>query len=273
MSKLPLFLLAALLALTASACSAGTGAANAPAAKTNAAAMPSHDSADAQMGTAATSAVIGAVRKLAPHATIQSIVRSPVAGLYQVVADGQVVYVSPDGRYLLNGNAYDLKTQTDLSDSIMNRLRRDALAKIAPDQDLVFAPANPKYTITVFTDIDCPYCRAFHARIAEYNKAGIAVRYLFWPRSGLDTPSSDKAVSAWCAADRKAAFTAATAGRDPKPAKCDNPVKRDYELGIALGVDGTPTIVAPDGEVIGGYADPEELLQRLRKAAAAPAKG
>ena len=262
MPKFPLLLT---IALAASACSAGTGTPGASTAP-KLHAPDDHALQPAAQGVAGAPApVIDAIRKLAPQAEIQAVDKTPLPGLYQVVASGQVVYVSGDGRYMLQGNAYDLKTHDDLSDARMDQLRRDALAKIPASQMLRFAPSKPKYTVTVFTDVDCPYCREFHSHIAEYNKAGIAVDYLFWPRTGLHTPSAAKAVSVWCAADRKAAFTRAKLGVDPKPATCANPVARDFELGLDLGVDGTPTIVAGNGAVIGGYADPQELLERLRE--------
>lgn len=256
--------------LMASACSAGND--NAPAKSTAAATNSAAAAIPQTTNVDAPQAVTDAVRKLAPRAAIQSITRTPIPDLYQVIAQGQVVYVSADGRYLFQGNAYDLKTHTDLSDAQMNRLRREALASISPAQTIRFAPAHPKYTVTVFTDIDCPYCREFHRHIADYNAAGIAIDYLFWPRSGLDTPSAAKAVSVWCAADRKRAFTAAKAGVDPKPATCANPVKHDFELGLDLGVDGTPSIIASNGALIGGYATPQDLLKRLHEVHA-PASG
>jgi thiol:disulfide interchange protein DsbC len=115
----------------------------------------------------------------------------------------------------------------------------------------------------VFTDVDCPYCRAFHANIAEINKLGIAVDYLFWPRTGLGTSSAQKAVDVWCASDRQAALTRAFEGAMPRHAECKSPVTGDFNLGVDLGVDGTPTIIADNGAVLGGYVDPKELLHRL----------
>ena len=122
--------------------------------------------------------------------------------------------------------------------------------------------------MTVFTDIDCGYCRKMHSHIAEYNERGIQVDYLFFPRSGPGTPSFAKAVSVWCAKDRQSAFTAAKAGSDPAPLQCDNPVSEEYKLGIDVGVDGTPTVFAPDGSKIGGYLTPDQLQAQLERVAA-----
>ena len=268
MSKFLLLLLA--ISLLVGACSATPNAPGASHVTTDTMAGTSQPSAknpnaarSSQASIAAPQAVTAAVRKLAPHINIQAVDKTPLPNIWQVVAGGQVVYVSTDGRYMFQGNAFDLDTGAALSDARMDQLRRDALAKIPAGRMIRFAPAHPKYTVTVFTDVDCPYCRLFHARIADYNNAGIAVDYLFWPRTGLDTPSYYKAVSVWCAADRKRTFTAAKAGVDPKPARCDNPVKHDFELGLDLGVDGTPTIIASNGAVLNGYATPAQLLHWL----------
>lgn len=208
--------------------------------------------------------ITSAIQSLVPAAQIDSIDESPVPGLYLVVASGQVVYVSADGKYLLQGSMFDLTSRRDLTSARMDGVRHDAVARLSPDQQIRFAPENPKYHVTVFTDIDCGYCRKLHGEMEELNKAGIAVDYLFYPRSGIGTPSFDKAVSVWCADDQQAAMTAAKAGRDPAPAVCDNPVASDYQLGQRLGVTGTPTVIADDGSVIGGYLAPAQMLQNLQ---------
>ncbi|MGH8234928.1 MAG: DsbC family protein [Rhodanobacteraceae bacterium] len=215
--------------------------------------------------------IAATVATMAPHARVQTIVPMPIAGLYQVVVQGQVLYMTGDGRYVIQGDAFDVATRTPLNSLTLNRLRRDAIAKLSPSQMIRFAPTNSKYTVTVFTDIDCPYCRAFHANIAEINNLGIAVDYLFWPRTGLGTPSAQKAVDVWCAGDRQVALTQAFAGRTPRSETCQSPVAHDFNLGVNLGVDGTPTIIADNGVVLGGYVDPQELLRRLETAHATPA--
>jgi thiol:disulfide interchange protein DsbC len=230
------------------------------------------NAAPAPAGTVAPAvrdAITAAVAQMAPGARVQTIASTPIAGLYQTIASGQVLYLTGDGRYVIQGDAFDIKTRTPLNAATMNRLRSDAIAKLQPAQMIRYAPANPKYTVTVFTDVDCPYCRAFHANMAEINKLGIAVDYLFWPRTGLGTPSAQKAVDVWCASDRKTALTRAFEGQVPGSASCQSPVAHDFNLGVDLGVDGTPTIVADNGVVLGGYVDPRELLRRLQTVHAA----
>jgi thiol:disulfide interchange protein DsbC len=245
----------ALIMFAASACSSDRSAPIAAAA-----AMPATASS---VTPAVRGAITAAVTQMAPGAKVQQIEPMPIAGLFQVISQGQVLYMTGDGRYVIQGDAFDIKTRTPLNSLTMNRLRRDAIARLSPEGMIRFAPANPKYTVTVFTDIDCPYCRAFHANIAEINKLGIAVDYLFWPRTGLGTPSAQKAVDVWCASDRKDALTRAFEGQGPRNATCQSPVAHDFNLGMDLGVDGTPTIIADNGVVLGGYVDPQELLRRL----------
>lgn len=209
------------------------------------------------------------IMKLVPKGTIDAVEIAPFPGFQQVVLGGQIVYVSDDGQYVLQGKMFDTASKTNLAEG---RLAKDRVAKLAAfpaSKHVVFAPANPKYKVTVFTDIDCGYCRRLHSQIADYNKEGIEVDYLFFPRTGLNSPSYDKAVSVWCAKDRNAAFTSAKAGTDPVAAKCDNPVADEFALGQQVGVDGTPTIIASDGTKIGGYLPPDEMLKRLQSLDAA----
>ncbi len=219
-------------------------------------------------------AVRAAVLKLVPSAKIDKVEKSPIEGYSQVIVGSQLVYVSNDGRYILQGALYDVNAKADLTAERMSREHVAKLAAYPQAQRIVFAPnGKPKYKVTVFTDIDCGYCRKMHSHIAEYNERGIQVDYMFFPRSGPGTPSFDKAVSVWCAKDRKQALTAAKAGQDPAPLKCDNPIAQEYQLGMEVGVDGTPAVYAPDGSRIGGYLTPDQLQASLERIAAAGKPG
>jgi thiol:disulfide interchange protein DsbC len=212
-----------------------------------------------------------AIKSLAANVQVDSIEPAPMPGFYQVIAAGQMLYVSTDGKYAMHGDVIDLSRRQNLSDDAWARFRKAELAKVPASERIVFAPPNPKYTITVFTDVNCGFCRALHEHVAAFNKEGIAVEYLAWPREGLvttagrPTPTYTEMVSVWCAKDRKAAFTAAKEGRAPAPATCANPVKDQFNLGVKLGVNGTPAIYGPDGRVLGGYLTPEQLLAALRQ--------
>lgn len=213
----------------------------------------------------ADAAARNAMQALAPKAKIEAVEAAPLAGYRQVIVGSQLVYVSDDGKYLLQGKLFDTRAKRDLTAA---RLAIDAKRKVdavPADKRIVFAPAGkPAYKVTVFTDLDCGFCRKLHSQIAEYNARGIEVDYLFFPRTGIGSPSYDKAVSVWCAADRKSAFTAAKAGKDPSPLKCANPVAEEFTLGTQVGVDGTPTVIAADGTKIGGYLPPDQMLAKLQ---------
>jgi thiol:disulfide interchange protein DsbC len=220
----------------------------------------------AEPTAAADAAARKALSELVPQAKIDSVEQAPLPGFRQVIVGSQLVYVSDDGKYLMQGALYDTQAKRDLTAAriaVQNKKKIDAVPE---DKRLVFAPSGkPKYKVTVFTDIDCGYCRKLHSQIAEYNKRGIEVDYLFFPRTGIGTASYDKAVSVWCAKDRKEAFTAAKSGKDPVPQKCDNPVAEQYKLGTQVGVDGTPMVLGPDGTKLGGYLSPDQMLSKLQK--------
>jgi len=215
-----------------------------------------------------------ALHSMLPQVKIDHVVKSDVPGFYEVIVSGQVVYVSADGKYLLQGNLYDVPQKTDLTALRVAKLRAAALATLPDAKQMVFAPEHPKHTVTVFTDVDCPFCRQFHKQIDEYNRQGIAVKYVLYP---LDIhPGADKkAVAVWCAADRKAAYTAAMNGADPGAGTCpNNPVAETKAFGISLGINATPTVLAEDGTRIddGHAANPAALASELDRLAAQRAK-
>ncbi|MGA7800252.1 MAG: DsbC family protein [Gammaproteobacteria bacterium] len=219
----------------------------------------------ATAATAGVSADMQRVRKavaaVMPGVKPTGIRPSPVAGLYEVTLGPQLFYVSADGRYLVEGDVIDLHTHTNITTARRDAARIRAIDAVGKDQMIVYSPPHPRHTITVFTDIDCAYCRKLHHEIGDLVKAGIRVRYLFYPRSGVDTPSYYKAVSVWCAPNRKKALEAAEAGEAMPRRNCENPVKEQMALGDVIGVRGTPTIVLGDGTVLPGYLPAAKLVQ------------
>jgi thiol:disulfide interchange protein DsbC len=206
------------------------------------------------------------LRQIVPNASPDSIRKSPLAGVYEVVYGTQVLYVSGDGKIALQGRMIDLQTRNDLTEPVLNDARKRAISKVPESLMLVYEPkGEAKYTITTFTDIDCPYCRRMHAEIDELNDAGVRVRYMLFPRSGANTPSYHKAVSVWCAKDRLEALTLSKAGQQIEAKTCENPVDQHMELAQVLGLSGTPMTVAANGEVIRGYVAPKVLVERLAK--------
>jgi thiol:disulfide interchange protein DsbC len=200
-----------------------------------------------------------------------SIRTSPINGWYEVQKDHVFGYVSADGKYLLQGDLVNMETGELVTENRRRTDRLAALKTLGADNMIEFAPAPPmaaKYVVTVFTDLDCPYCRKLHSQIAEYNAKGIAFRYVFFPRHGLNSPTYFQAISVWCSGDRQGALTRAKLGQTITPRKCDNPVDKEYQLAVDLGINGTPGLVLPDGSLYPGYASPDELSALLDKRAA-----
>ena len=215
--------------------------------------------------TPAQAAARKALTDLVPQAKVDAVESAPMPGFQQVIVGGQLVYVSDDGKYLMQGKLLDTSSQRDLTGARLAVDVKKKLDAVPAAKRIVFAPnGKPQYKITVFTDLDCGYCRKLHSQIAAYNQRGIEVDYLFFPRAGLGSESYDKAVSVWCAKDRKAAFTAAKAGQIPPVLKCDNPVAEEFALGAQVGVDGTPAIYSADGHKVGGYLDPDQMVAKLK---------
>jgi thiol:disulfide interchange protein DsbC len=211
----------------------------------------------------ATDALRARLSALVPGLQPDSIKPSPVEGIYEVRYGAQVLYLSADGRYMFRGSLFDLEQRQDLTEAASNQARMEILEKLDEQQMIVFSPKRPKHTVTVFTDIDCPYCRKLHAEIDQYLQEGIEVRYLAFPRAGVGSPSFEKAVDVWCADDPNAALTHAKRGEPVSDKTCDNPIKEQMELGQMLGVSGTPAIVLENGEMIPGYQSAKALSAML----------
>jgi len=198
-----------------------------------------------------------------PGATPQSIRETPIPGLYEVAVDTSVGYISADGKFVISGDLFEIASRTNLTDARKADARRKMLSGLKDDQMIVFSPATVKHTITVFTDIDCAYCRKLHSEMAELNKLGVRVRYLAYPRTGPNTVSWAKMEQVFCSKDRKQALTDAKLDKDVKSSACTTPVAADFALGEQIGVNGTPAIITDKGEYIGGYLPAAKLVQYL----------
>ena len=196
---------------------------------------------------------------------LEDVRMSPVNGIYEVTRGSEISYVSGDGRYAILGDLIDVDSDANLSENRRRTIRARIIDTVPESEMLVYSPTDPKYTITVFTDIDCGYCRRLHSQIAEYNRLGIRVRYMFFPRSGPNTDSWHKAEAVWCSSNRNEALTRAKNGEEIKAPKCPTDIiKRDFELGQKLAVDGTPAIFLSTGEMLPGYAPPGQLVRYLK---------
>lgn len=261
-------LLAILLLPTLASCAPPYDAAKAetesatPAAGTTAAA-PTPASAEVA-STPETKALLEKLSKTI-NVPIQAVRTTPIPGLYEIQSGLTFGYVSADGDYLIEGDMVRLGTGELLTENRRKTARLAAVESLGVENMIIFAPPADKirHTLTVFTDIDCGYCRMLHSQMAEYNAKGIAIRYVFFPRSGPNTKAFFDSESVWCSADRKDALTKAKQGVAVPETKCTNPIMQQYTTAASIGVRGTPSIILEDGEMIPGYQPPDQLAQIL----------
>ncbi|QKT04725.1 DsbC family protein [Ectothiorhodospiraceae bacterium 2226] len=187
----------------------------------------------------------------------ESLRPTPVPGIVEAAYGTQLFYISIDGRYVFEGQLLDVQAHRNLTNERRGERRSEMLARVDEEEMIVFAPETPKHTVTVFTDVDCPYCHRLHREMDEYHKRGIAVRYLAY--TGPGARSYGKMVSVWCAEDRQRALTDAKAGKSVPKRECEHPLQRQGELGAAFGVTGTPSFVLPNGRLLPGYVPPAQL--------------
>lgn len=221
---------------------------------------------------AAPTDVRAAIAKKFPGVQTEDVRPSPMKGIYEVVMGADIAYVSADGRYIIAGDLYEADSRTNLTEAKRQNERVQVLAKLDERDMIVFKPAKVKHTITVFTDVECGYCRKLHGEISQLNELGVQVRYLAYPRAGPGSEDWRKMEAVWCAKDRKGAITQAKAGREVKSEQCTTPVARQFKLGEDLGVRGTPAIFTTTGDYIGGYLPPDQMVKELERLSASTRK-
>ncbi|MFV2004383.1 MAG: DsbC family protein [Gammaproteobacteria bacterium] len=204
-----------------------------------------------------------ALAKTMPRVKPSKISMTPIEGLYQVIVGSQVVYMSVDAQYMIEGDLYDLATQKNLSEDAKSSIRLAAIDKLGSDKMVIYTPETVKNTITVITDIDCPYCRRLHNEIPEYMKNDVEVRYIFMPLKGA--ADMKKTISVWCSDDQQLALDMAKAGGEIEEKNCDNPIQEHLKVARELGVQGTPAILLEDGQLLPGYVPVDKLVTELRK--------
>ncbi len=217
----------------------------------------------AEVDKAVEKRIRNSLQTLLPDLVPDGVRKTPIKDLYEVTFGTRLIYLTGDGQFLLQGSLIDLTTRTEITAQRLSALRLAAVDEVGEDHMVIFGPKDAKHTVTVFTDIDCGYCRRLHADMAQYNDEGIRIRYLLYPRSGLGSDSYDKAVSVWCADDRNKAMDAAKAGQSLEKRSCDNPVAEHHALGQELRVQGTPSLILQDGYLVPGYVPAGRLRELL----------
>lgn len=201
---------------------------------------------------------------LLPDVRADQISPSPIPGLYELRMGSQIAYVSADGKFLVRGDIINVKTNDNLTEARRSTARLAAVNEVGDAKMIVFSPRQVKHTISVFTDVDCGYCRKLHREMDQYLAKGIRVRYMFFPRSGPKTESWTKAEQVWCTQNRNDAMTRSKRGEVLAAKACNpNPVQQHYSLGIGLGIQGTPAIITDTGDLLPGYVPAGEMADYL----------
>lgn len=194
---------------------------------------------------------------------VLSIQASPIKGIVQALTDRGVLYITEDGSKLIHGNMYDLNDRmNNLTEAALAGPRIDMLKPLEKDM-LVYKAKNEKHVVTVFTDVDCGYCRKLHNQMSEYNDLGITIRYLAYPRAGIPSANADEMQAVWCAKDPLQAMTDAKGGKNIQASSCDIDISKQFDLGRSFGVNGTPAMILADGSMVPGYQPPKDLLKVL----------
>ncbi len=203
------------------------------------------------------------ISRFLPDVKVDSIQPTPIKGLYQVVVDSEILYMSSDGAYVIQGEIYDINERRNLTEDVRASSRVKLISDIKKDEYIEFTGKNPHDAIYVFTDVHCGYCRKLHQDVPELNARGISVRYLAYPRAGIDSETGRLMSSVWCSDNRQEALTAAKNDQPIETKSCDNPVAEEYELGRKMGVRGTPSIFLQNGRNLPGYLPPDEIEKQL----------
>lgn len=215
-------------------------------------------------GAVDNTAVINTVTKINANAKVQSVKQTPIPGLIEVIADGSVIYVSQDGKYIFSGTMLDVDGRKNLTEIAGASIRKETLAQIPQDKKIVYATTGkPKHIVTVFTDVSCHYCQELHKQMKAYQDLGIQVEYVAFPRGGTQSPVYGQMISVWCAKDKKQALDAAYLGQAVPSIACESPVADQYALGDKIGIEGTPAIYTQGGMQVGGFLPPAQLLAAL----------
>lgn len=205
------------------------------------------------------------LQKQLPDMQLQSLTPVGQTGLYEAVIDDRIYYFTADGQYLLQGDILALESRENITEARRLEVKKALLERINEDEMIIFAAKKPDYAVTIFTDVDCGYCRELHRQVKDYNDLGITIRYMAFPRAGAESESANKLIEVWCAKDQQKAMTDAKAQREVnKTSLCeDNPVAEQFEIGGKLGVRGTPAIFLEDGQMLPGYLPPKKLREVL----------
>jgi len=201
--------------------------------------------------------------KQLPGVEITRVTQSPIDGLYEVVSGSQVVYMTADAQFMLDGDLVNLRTQQNFTEETKSVIRLAKINALGEDKMIIYTPEKIKHTVTVVTDVNCPYCRRLHDEMSKYMQLGVRVRYVFMPLKGKD--DYETTVSIWCSKDRNKALDIVKSGGEIEAKTCENPIKEHLKLARDIGIRGTPAVILENGTLLPGYVPINQLIFEIRK--------
>jgi thiol:disulfide interchange protein DsbC len=209
-----------------------------------------------------------ALSKKVPDLADGEIAETQIPGVLELLSGGQLYYLTPDANYMLEGNLIDLDKRINITAQRKGTIHISSINAMPEEKMVVYSPKNATREITVFTDTSCPYCSKLHAEIDKILDAGIKVRYLLYPRAGLNSAAFNTLQSVWCADDQQQAMTDAKLGKNIKSATCENPINEHIALAQQVGLRGTPLIYLDSGQMVNGYRPAEQLVEMIKGSSA-----
>jgi len=225
--------------------------------------LPFSVNADSTKTSDAVSQLKQALAETMPTVRTTKISATPIDGLFEVIVGSQVVYMDINANYMIEGDLFDLKKKVNITENAKSTIRLAAIDKLGADNMIAYTPKNVKHTITVVTDIDCPYCRRLHDEVPDYLKNDVQVRYIFMPLKG--SADMKKTISVWCSDDQQLSLDLAKAGSEIENKTCDNPIRNHMKVARELGIRGTPAILLEDGTLLPGYVPVDKVIAALRQ--------
>ena len=201
---------------------------------------------------------------------VVAVAPGPFPGLWEVdvVQNGRIypLYLDYSLKFLLNGQFIRLSDMANLTGLRYQDLNRVDVASIPVQDAIRIGSKTAKKTVIVLSDPTCPYCVKLHGEIkkAAAKDADVAFLVMPYPRNRNDKATYENCLAVVCSKSEKA-LDDAYAGKALPAADCkSNAVDETIRLTERLKIEGTPTMILPDGRMISGYMEAEALLALLR---------
>lgn len=208
-----------------------------------------------------------------PGVSVDTVRPTPIDDFFEITSGGNIFYMSGDGRFVLRGELLDLAENRNLTAERKGGLSHDLVESLGEETMVVYEPRSgpSRHTITVFTDTTCGFCQRLHEELLPViDQERIKLRYVMFPRAGVDAGSAETLRRIWCADDPQDAMTRAKR-QQSVPARdnsCQPPVEAHFTMGQRIGVSGTPYLLLnDDGPVFAGYRPADELIRMLEQSA------